>query len=202
VVMDADRQARFAATTQAEGVSLPVTRRLLAVFLGAAAPSVARLGRWTRAAGRAATARLQVLDEAVRPWVWQAVGDEIFCGPSRRWCSSRATPVRPWVGAWPWPTPNAAAKGVSRSPTKRTTSTPYGPRPGPPRPARPNRSADGAGGAGRAPGGRASGAALARWPARRRGRGGRRWGPWTPGRRRRLGRASARRCGCSRRTGN
>jgi len=80
VWIDADRQARFAATAQAEGVSLPVTRRLLAVFLGSAAPSVSRLGRWTRAAGRAATARLEVLDEAARPRVEQAAGDEIFFG--------------------------------------------------------------------------------------------------------------------------
>jgi hypothetical protein len=80
VRIDADRQACFAATAQAEGVSLAVTRRLLAVFLGSAAPSVARLGRWTHAAGRAATARLEVLDEAARPRVEQAAGDEIFFG--------------------------------------------------------------------------------------------------------------------------
>src|SRR5436190_22488870 len=39
VVLDADRQARFAATAQAEGVSLPVARRLLGVFLGPRTPS-------------------------------------------------------------------------------------------------------------------------------------------------------------------
>jgi hypothetical protein len=80
VVMDAERQARFAATAQAEGVSLPVARRLLAVFLGSKAPSVARLGRWTHAAGRAAAARLEALDEIARPQVEQAAGDEIFFG--------------------------------------------------------------------------------------------------------------------------
>jgi hypothetical protein len=57
-----------------------VARRLLAVFLGPAAPSVARLGRWTHAAGRAATTRLAALDEAARPRVGQAAGDEIFFG--------------------------------------------------------------------------------------------------------------------------
>jgi hypothetical protein len=80
VEMDAGRQACFAATAQAEGVSLPTARRLLGVLLGAAAPSVARLGRWTRAAGRAAAARLAILDEATRPRVEQAAGDEIFFG--------------------------------------------------------------------------------------------------------------------------
>src|SRR5947209_4010097 len=42
---DRDRLARFAATAQAEGVSLPVARRLLQPLHGARAPSVARLGR-------------------------------------------------------------------------------------------------------------------------------------------------------------
>ena len=40
-----DRLGHFAATAQAEGVSLPVGRRLLAIFLDALTPSVATLGR-------------------------------------------------------------------------------------------------------------------------------------------------------------
>src|SRR5262249_40876860 len=38
VMLDADRQAEFTATAQAEGVSLPVTRRLLHVLLGKDTP--------------------------------------------------------------------------------------------------------------------------------------------------------------------
>src|SRR5262245_1593837 len=52
VILDRDRQAEFAALAQAEGVSLPVTQRLLRVCLGAQVPSVARLGRWTQQAGQ------------------------------------------------------------------------------------------------------------------------------------------------------
>src|SRR5438874_9353669 len=47
VVIDAELQARFASTAQAEGVSLPVIRRLLRVLLGPRAPSGAKSGRWT-----------------------------------------------------------------------------------------------------------------------------------------------------------
>lgn len=84
VVLDADRLACFAATAQAEGVSLPVARRLLAPFLGERTPSVARLGRWTRAAAQRAAALLPVLDAVARPRVEQAAADEIFFG--RRPC--------------------------------------------------------------------------------------------------------------------
>jgi hypothetical protein len=80
VRVDADKQAEFAAVAQAEGLSLPGARRLLAVFLGDDAPSVAQLGRFTRAAARRATALLAVLDGASRPLVRQAAADEIFAG--------------------------------------------------------------------------------------------------------------------------
>src|SRR5829696_7330967 len=46
VVLDVDRLACFAATAQAEGVSLPVARRLLSPFLKQRTPSVPQLGRW------------------------------------------------------------------------------------------------------------------------------------------------------------
>jgi hypothetical protein len=78
VVLDHDHQAEFAATAQAVGVSLPVARRLLHVVLRQRTPSVAKLGRWTRAAAQRSAALLQVLDEHTRPRVRQAVPDEIF----------------------------------------------------------------------------------------------------------------------------
>jgi hypothetical protein len=78
VVIDQDKQAEFAATAQAAGVSLPLARRLLVVGLGRRASSVAQLGRWTKAAGQRAGALLAVLDEFTRPRVRQAVADEIF----------------------------------------------------------------------------------------------------------------------------
>src|SRR4051812_41773701 len=66
VVLDDDQQAQFAATAQALGVSLSSARALLAVLLGAAAPSVARLGRLTQRAAQKASAALAVLDEHAR----------------------------------------------------------------------------------------------------------------------------------------
>jgi hypothetical protein len=78
VVADADRQAEFASVAQATGVSLPVTRTLLEVLLKERTPSVAKLGRWTKAAGEKASKALQVLDELTRPKVQQAVVDEIY----------------------------------------------------------------------------------------------------------------------------
>lgn len=84
VVLDADRLACFAATAQAEGVSLPVARRLLVPFLKQRTPSVPQLGRWTQAAAQKADALLSVLDVAARPCVEQAAADEIFFG--RRPC--------------------------------------------------------------------------------------------------------------------
>jgi hypothetical protein len=80
VNLTSDQLARFAATAQAEGVSLPVARRLLAVFLGQRTPSVARLGRYARQAGEQAGRLLAVLDEQTRPLVRQAAADEIFVG--------------------------------------------------------------------------------------------------------------------------
>jgi hypothetical protein len=80
VDMTPDQLARFAATAQAEGVSLPVARCLLAVFLEQRAPSVARLGRYARQAGERASRLLAVLDEHSRPLVRQAAADEIFVG--------------------------------------------------------------------------------------------------------------------------
>jgi hypothetical protein len=84
VVLDADHLACFAATAQAEGVSLPVARRLLVPFLAQRTPSVAQLGRWAQAAAQKTSALLPVLDAVARPRVRQAAGDEIFFG--RRPC--------------------------------------------------------------------------------------------------------------------
>jgi len=90
VLIDDDRLAAFASTAQAEGVSLPVARRLLVPLLaqpladGPAQknrlPSVARLGRWSRQAACRAAALLPVLDDLSRPRVEQAAPDEIFFG--------------------------------------------------------------------------------------------------------------------------
>jgi hypothetical protein len=80
VLIDADRQAEFACTAQAEGISLPQARRLLQVLLRQRTPSVAQLGQYTAGAARRASARLAVIDPLVRPQVQQAAADEIFCG--------------------------------------------------------------------------------------------------------------------------
>ena len=98
-------QAHFAACAQAEGVSLPVARRLLAVFLGDEnTPSVAGLGRFSRCAALRAGALLEVFDEQTRPQVRQAAADEIFFGhkpvlmvvepESQCWLSGRLSPSR------------------------------------------------------------------------------------------------------------
>lgn len=80
VILDPDRLARFAATAQAEGVSLPVARRLLEPFLAQQTPSVAQLGRWAHAAGQRASALLPVLDAVAHSQVVQVAADEIFFG--------------------------------------------------------------------------------------------------------------------------
>jgi hypothetical protein len=80
VVLDPDRLACFAATAQAEGVSLPVARRLLRPLLPQRPPSVPQLGRWAHAAALHAAALLPVLDAVARPRVEQAAADEIFFG--------------------------------------------------------------------------------------------------------------------------
>lgn len=113
VVVDRDGLAAFASTAQAEGVSLPVARRLLAPLLAKAVtdsaaprrlPSVAQLGRWSRDAARRAAALLPVVDEFSRPRVQQAAPDEIFFGKkpclmvieqhSLCWVSGRLAPRR------------------------------------------------------------------------------------------------------------
>jgi hypothetical protein len=78
VVVTSPLQAEFASTAQAEGVSLPVARRLLAVFLRDSTPSVAQLGRQSRLAALRAGALLEVFDEHARPRVRQGAADEIF----------------------------------------------------------------------------------------------------------------------------
>lgn len=70
--------ARFASMAQAEGVSLPVTRRLLSVVLGKRTPSVSSLGRKTAEVAEKSARLLEVLDAKVRPQVRQAAADEIF----------------------------------------------------------------------------------------------------------------------------
>jgi hypothetical protein len=80
VVIDDDKQAEFAATAQALGVSLTAAQALLGVLLGAAAPSRAQLGRHSRAAGRRAGALLAILDDYSRRRARQVAADEIFSG--------------------------------------------------------------------------------------------------------------------------
>ena len=80
VFIGPDQQAEFASVAQAEGVSLPLAQRLLAVFLKQRTPSVAQLGRWTKDAARRATATLAVLDEFSHPKVEDAALDELFAG--------------------------------------------------------------------------------------------------------------------------
>jgi hypothetical protein len=83
-VLDAERLACFAATAQAEGVSLPVARRLLLPLLKQRTPSVPQLGRWAQSAAGKAAALLSVLDAVARPKAEQVAADEIFFG--RRPC--------------------------------------------------------------------------------------------------------------------
>src|SRR3977135_1211636 len=87
VLVDADPLAQFASVAQAEGVSLPVTRRLLAPLVAQSLadephrlrlPSVARLGRLSHAAARRSALLLEVLDEFSRKRVEQGAGGEIF----------------------------------------------------------------------------------------------------------------------------
>jgi hypothetical protein len=83
VEMTPGKQAEVACVAQAEGVSLPVARRLLQVLLPPKARSVPTLGRATAEAGRHAGRLLEVLDEAAQARVTQATADEIFSGGSR-----------------------------------------------------------------------------------------------------------------------
>jgi len=80
VVFTAGLLAEFASTAQAEGVSLPVARRLLTVLLRDNAPSVAQLGRFSRQAGLRAGPLLEVFDEHACPRARQGAADEIFFG--------------------------------------------------------------------------------------------------------------------------
>jgi hypothetical protein len=81
---DAEKLAKFAALAQAEGVSLPTARRLLAVLMGPAqAPSVATLGRHSAEAGRLAGKLLKVLDAEACKHVEQLAADEIFLAKRR-----------------------------------------------------------------------------------------------------------------------
>jgi hypothetical protein len=80
VVVDRDKQAEFAATGQAIGVSLTAIHALLHVLLGSATPSPAKLGRFSHAAGLRAGALLAVLDRHSRCRARQVAADEIFSG--------------------------------------------------------------------------------------------------------------------------
>jgi len=80
VAVDSDRQAQFAATAQALGVSLAAAHALLRVVLRRDTPSRATLGRMARAAAGRAAAALAVLDEHSRPRARQVAADEIFVG--------------------------------------------------------------------------------------------------------------------------
>jgi hypothetical protein len=80
IVIDPDKQAEFAATAQALGVSLTAAQILLAVFLGARTPAAATLGRRAQQAGRRAGALLQILDSHSRRRARQIAADEIFAG--------------------------------------------------------------------------------------------------------------------------
>lgn len=83
VEMTPEKQAEVAGVAQAEGVSLPVARRILQVLLPPKARSVPTLGRATAEAGRRAGRLLEVLDEATCPRVAQATADEIFSAANR-----------------------------------------------------------------------------------------------------------------------
>jgi hypothetical protein len=83
VELTPEKQAEVACVAQAEGVSLPVARRLLQVLLPPKTRSVPTLGRATAEAGRHAGQLLDVLDEAACPRVAQATADEIFSAADR-----------------------------------------------------------------------------------------------------------------------
>src|SRR5262249_61375659 len=93
VEMTPEKQTEMACVAQAEGVSLPVARRLLRVLVPPKASSGPTLGRATAAAGRRAGQLLEVLDEATRPPRTPATADEIFSGgrPSRSSAGPRAS---------------------------------------------------------------------------------------------------------------
>jgi len=104
VVLDADKQAHFAATAQALGVSFSAIHALLEVLLPGQAPSIPQLGRMAQQAGRQAAALLAVLDEHSRARACQVAADEIFAGrkpvlmtleqDSMCWLGGRLAPSR------------------------------------------------------------------------------------------------------------
>ena len=78
VLLDRAKQAELACVAQALGISLPEVHTLLEVLRPGHSPSVATLGRWTKAAGVKSGALLAVLDECSRTQVRQAAADEIY----------------------------------------------------------------------------------------------------------------------------
>ena len=78
VEMTPEKPAEVACVAQAEGVSLPVARRILRVLVPPKARSVPTLGRATAEAGRRAGRLPEVLDGAASPRVARATADEIL----------------------------------------------------------------------------------------------------------------------------
>jgi hypothetical protein len=78
VVLTKDKQAEFAATGQACGISVPNLHTLLKVLRADGIAGVSTLGRWNQQASQKAGPLLAVLDEFTRPRVRQGVGDEIY----------------------------------------------------------------------------------------------------------------------------
>jgi hypothetical protein len=97
VVIDPDKQAAFAATAQAAGVSLSVAWGLLRLLLGTQPPSRAERGRQTRAAGPRAGQVLAVLDEFSRPRAHQVAAAEL-CSGRRPVLVTRGQDSLCWVG--------------------------------------------------------------------------------------------------------
>ena len=79
ILLDRAKQAQFATTAQAVGVSLSAAHTLLSVFT-AKPPSVAQLGRFSHQAARRAKPLLAVLDRYSRAQARQIAADEIFVG--------------------------------------------------------------------------------------------------------------------------
>lgn len=73
------KQQRFVVTAAALGLSNRQSAVLLALLLGARAPSRATIGRWVRAAAQQAGRLLQTLDGLCRRLVGTLCLDEIFC---------------------------------------------------------------------------------------------------------------------------
>jgi hypothetical protein len=99
IVLDDDRQAEFAAAAQALGVSLSAARALLALLLRDRAPSVAHLGRLSRAAGRRAGPVLAALDRLSGARARQVAAAEIFAGNKPVLMTVEQDSLC-WLGAW------------------------------------------------------------------------------------------------------